>query len=98
MGPAGVAAGVAALVVCIGVAVWAITASRRRRTRTDAMDRGADDSAVRAAAVERLQRAAAQWYADPPATRPDPGDPGTGRPEGGGPVPDHWQGPRHGRA
>lgn len=107
MGPVEVAAGVAALVVCIGVTVWAVTA-RRRRARADARARGADDTALRTAAQERLERAAAQWNAraaPEPASEPAP-DPSTGSPtataapgdDDARPERVDWKGPRHGRA
>jgi hypothetical protein len=63
MGPAQVTAGAAlvlAAVVCVGV--WVAGARRRRnRRRREEVERGADDAAMRAEVVARLERAAAQW-------------------------------------
>lgn len=63
MGPVEVTAGAALVlvaVVCVGV--WVAVARRRRnRRRRDEVERGADDAAVRAVVLRRLEQAAAQW-------------------------------------
>ena len=63
MGPVEVTAGAALVlvaVVCVGV--WVAAARRRRnRRRREEAERGADDAAVRAEVLRRLERAAAQW-------------------------------------
>jgi hypothetical protein len=63
MGPVEVTAGAALVlvaVVCVGV--WVAAARRRRnRRRREEAERGADDAAMRAEVLRRLERAAAQW-------------------------------------
>jgi hypothetical protein len=63
MGPVEVTAGAALVlvaVVCAGV--WVAAARRRRnRRRREEAERGADDAAMRAEVLRRLERAAAQW-------------------------------------
>ena len=63
MGPVEVTAGaVVFLVAVVGVGVWVAAARRRRnQRRREEVERGADDAALRAEVVDRLERAAAQW-------------------------------------
>jgi hypothetical protein len=62
MGPLEVAAGAAALLIAVVVGSW-LVASRRRRNlrRRDEMEHGADDAALRAEVLRRLEREAAHW-------------------------------------
>ena len=62
MGPVEVTAGAVFLVAVVCVGVWFAVARRRRnRRRREEVERGTDDSALRAEVVDRLERAVAQW-------------------------------------